>query len=235
MADDEERREPQFPAPNVVADEARAEPLELLEPPGEQAQAVAAAHLREHGIIEFRLEEHVYLGGPRSPSQQLLWNPAKATFDCGICDTLISTGEVTDEQVWSAQLFNAGLQTFLTGPHTAEERDQITRRYLSGELTRELVRASSKASRRRPAASPRPAVAHFKQRVQSWMLERHAARGVFERVIEEAEAMQKDDIEAWLAIAGKRLGASTLRRYWQEIDDRLIEAAKHAYARQARS
>jgi hypothetical protein len=191
-----------------------------------------AEHLLGHGIEKFELDAHVYLGGPRSPTQHLLWNPANATFDCSLCDTIISTGEITDELVLHALLYDEGLTPFLAGPHTHSERKEIARRYLSGELSQGLLERGGKAARRKPAADSRPTVDHRRQSVQRWMLERYAVHGVFERVVEEALAMQRADRESWNEIADRLLTASTLRRYWQEIDDERVEKAKRAYAQQ---
>jgi hypothetical protein len=114
--------------------------------------------LREHGIEDFDLDRHVYLGGPLLESQYLFWRPGDASFDCQLCHTIIWTGEITDEQVLSAQLHDPGLRAFLAGGRTVEQRAEITRRYLRGELTDALLLVSAKRDRHRPAA-PRPAVA----------------------------------------------------------------------------
>jgi len=192
---------------------------------------VAAAHLAEHGISEFELDRHVHRGGPRLPSQHLVWNPAKATFDCDLCDTIVSTGEITKEMLWSTQLFDEALKPFLAGRFTEAERDEITRRYLSGELADSVLQASRRTARRRKPKQPRPTVDHRKARVQKWMLERFMEHGVVERVVEEALRMQREQPQAWALICDKPRAPSTLRRDWQQIDHARVEAAKTAYTR----
>jgi hypothetical protein len=235
MPDEQAQPEAQFPAPRGDYEDA-VEEIERLAAPSEAAQLLMAEHLRKHGIEAFKLDAHVYLGPPRLASQLLTWDPGRARFECEQCPGLgFWTGEITSDWVFSTQLFDQGLRPFLAGPHTAETRDEITHRYLTGELTRGLLRASGKAKRRRAAADARPMVAHYKIQVQRWMLKRYTVRGVFERVVEEAATMQEDDIETWLTLAGKRLAPSTLRRYWQELDDELVEAAQQAHIQLSRS
>jgi hypothetical protein len=218
----------QFPSPRLVPDEPFAE-TESLAPPGELSQTQIAAHLAWHGIAPFVLAEHVYLGGPRRAAQCITWNPAKGTYMCGRCGKLFSTGEITGEQILSAQLFEPGLRAFLVGPLTQDERDEITRRYLRGELSAAVLRVASKGERRRPTTDKRPAVRDRRARVQRWMLERYAARGVVERVIEEAVTMQHEEPARWREIAVRTLEPSTLRRYWQLIDDDLVAQARAAH------
>src|SRR4051794_9068766 len=122
MAEEKPLPPSQFPAP-YLGDEEVVEPVERLAPPSRRAQRVAAEHLRWHGIERFRLAEHVYLGGERAESQVLSWNPAKATFRCGRCETIVGTGEITEEIVRRAQLFDPVLRSSLAGLRDQAERD----------------------------------------------------------------------------------------------------------------
>ncbi|MFN2628385.1 MAG: hypothetical protein ABR569_07090 [Gaiellaceae bacterium] len=128
MAATTEAPEPQFPAPTGTSEPPVVEDV-LLSPPTVSGAAVGACHLVEHGITDFELGRHVYLGGPRLPSQHLVWNPAKATFDCNLCERLIWTGEITDEVVESTLLFDANLGPHLTGLTARADREEIARRY----------------------------------------------------------------------------------------------------------
>lgn len=204
-----------------------------LEPPSQAAREVIAAHLTSrHEIAPSELDRHIYLGGPREESQIISWNPALATFRCERCQgNVFATGELTRERVMLAQLWDDSLKPFLAGARTSEERDEITRLYLEGKLADAVVLAGRKLSRRRPSPAARPSVGHRRARVQAWMLERYAVRGVFERVIEEAAEMQRGRPDEWQQICDLKLAPSTLRRYWQLIDDERVEQAKQAHQR----
>ena len=206
---------------------------ELLPAPSRQAQELIGRHLaEEHDIRRFRLDEHVYLGGKRRPSQHISWDPARASFHCDLCPHVVfSTGEVTPEQVTLAQQFDRALDPFLVGARTQKERDEITRRYLGGELSAAVLEVARKTSRRRPVKQARPAVEHRKARVQAWMLAEYAERGVFERVFEEALRLQREHPERWAEVCDLQRADSTLRRYWQQIDDDKVEAARRAFER----
>jgi hypothetical protein len=114
-----------------------------------------------------------------------------------------------------AQRFDRGLQGHLVGLQTRAERERMTRHYLSGGLNRERLRTLEAAGPRRRAASrKRPAVAERRCRLQQWMLTRYAELGVFQRVLDEADEMQRLDPDAWRALARcDSLSAVTLTRY----------------------
>lgn len=108
------------------------------------------AHLRnEHGLQRFRLASHVHLGGPRKRSQHITWNPAKATFDCALCPDGVrySTGEITDERVQSAQMFDEALRPHLAGLMLGDQRDAMTRLY-RGRLNQERYSEAGEADLR---------------------------------------------------------------------------------------
>ena len=231
MPDD--REESQFPAPRADLEDA-PERLEWLPPPGAPAQTVMADHLRdEHGIAPFSVERHVYLGGgTRTEEQHLTWDPGRASFHCDLCPGYVFwTGVITDEMVARAQLFNRALDPFLSGARSLEERDEITRRYLAGDLSHAIVEVSRKADRRRAPKQARPTVEHRRAKVQRWMLEEYSRRGVLERVIEEALRLQHAEPARWAEICDVPRADSSLRRDWQQIDDDEVEAAKRAFER----
>jgi|SRR5919205_1758185 hypothetical protein len=215
---DEKPLPPPFPAP-YLGDEELVESVERLTAPSRRAQRVAAEHLRTHGIERFRLEQHVYLGGHRGESQVLSWNPANATFRCGTCAAIVGTGEITDEIVRRAQLFDPLLRSSLAGLRDQAERDELTRYHLAGTSSREHLRSLRAAGpRRRAASGSRPAVDHRRKQVQEWMLDRARQLGVLERVLDEAEEMQKTDRDRWTRLSDRPLARETLRRYWRDID-----------------
>jgi hypothetical protein len=202
----------------------------LLPVPSEPAQAVAARHLAGHGIEPFVVDLHVYRGGQRLPTQHLLWDPVRSLFDCDLCDTRFMTGEITQEMVQHAQLFDPGLRPFLAGANTAAERDEITRRYLSGELTAAVIDVARRSARRRVPKQARPSIEHRVAKVQEWMLDRYVELGVVERVIEEALRLQRDEPERWAVVCDVPRAASTLRRDWQHIDTARVEEAQRLHA-----
>jgi hypothetical protein len=216
----------QFPPPHA-GDETEIAPMERLEAPPAQAQTAMAAHLHGHGIDDFALDQHVHLGGPRTSSQLLTWNPVKATFACRKCPgRVFATGEITDEIVRSAQRWDTGLQAHLVGLSDQAERDEMTRRYLDGTLNRERLRSlRSGGARRRASAGTRPSVDRRRSQLQAWMLVRVRVRGVVERVLEEAEAMQRNAPDAWAALSDRPLSKETLRDYWQDIEPADRDAA----------
>jgi hypothetical protein len=188
-------------------------------PPSKRAQAVMAAHLSgQHGVEKFSLEQHVYMAGERQPTQVLEWNPAMASFFCGHCRTIVVTGELTPQMMRRAQLFDEGLKPNLVGLNTQEERDEMTRHYLSGRLNTERLRRMRGAASRRAAAQTRPAVADRRRRVQTWMLQQYARLGVVERVLDAAAELQRTDPDRWQRMSSRPLARETLRTYWQDID-----------------
>jgi len=212
------------------AGEATSPGPDLLAAPSARAQERIRAHLAEHGIRGFRIEMHVYLGGPHLDSQLISWDPARASFRCERCKgRVFDTGEITADQIALAQMFDSGVQPFLVGPRTAAERDEITRRYLSGELSSAVLQASRKVARRRRVKGARPTVEHRRARVQEWLLERFVVHGVFERVLEEALLLQREAPQEWEQVCDVQRAASTLRRDWQQIDDERVERAKRAH------
>lgn len=187
------------------------------------AQTKMARHLtKEHGFHDFRLERDVYLGATeRRDSQLLSWSPVQATFRCQRCDGLVVwTGEITDSMLGHAQRFDDGLRPYLTGLESKEERDEMTRLYLSGSLNKERLRELRRAGpKRRAVSDKRPVVAERRNRIQDWLLSRYAEHGVFQRVLEEALEMQHRDPASWREIAlCDHRSESSLRRDWQDID-----------------
>lgn len=210
--------------------------MERLPPPPRRMRELMAAHLQEHGIESFQLARHVYLGGTRRPSQLLTWNPAKASFSCDKCPgEVFVTGEITDSIVASAQRWDAGLKPHLTGLTDPADRDQMTRRYLSGELNRERLRSLRGAAHRRTAAASRPTVEERRRNVQRWMLERYVKLGALERVLEAADELQRTDMDTWLALAFRPLALETLRKYWHDIDPQEKAQAKEVFRQRGRS
>lgn len=195
------------------------DPVARLPAPGLSARRLMAAHLREqHGIASFSVERHVHLGGSRPTSQHLTWDPGRASFHCNLCPGVsFSTGEITEQMVERAMLFDQHLQPHLVGLAGAE-REEMARRYLAGDLNRERLRQLAGAdARRRAAAGSRPSVEHRRRSVQRWLLERVGERGVLERVLDEAETLQRNDPAGWGALAERPLSRETLRDYWQDI------------------
>jgi len=207
---------------------------EPLPPPSAGARRVMAKHLQEHGRRDFRLARDVFLGGgeKRRPSQLLTWDPVGARFWCGdpgCAGIVFLTGELTSEVLAHTQRWDEGLRPHLAGLATPEERDEMTRRYLTGEINRERLRDLRKSGpRRRSAASSRPQVAERRRQVQEWMLERMAACGVLERVLDEAERLQRKEPDAWLRLAHRPLGRPALRRYWYDLDPQVRAQAREA-------
>ena len=208
-------------------DERRNEPLA---PPSAAAQERIAVHLgEEHRIEPFQLERHVYLDGPRLESQLISWDPGKASFQCLRCPGYVfGTEEITEEMIDFTLLWDDGVKPFLAGARTDEERREIARAYRAGELTAEVLRPWRRKQRRKPAA-PRPSVEHRRQRVQAWMLGRYGERGVLARVLEDAIQLWREQPCEWARISDLAPVESTLRRYWQQIPDDQVAAAKAAY------
>jgi len=224
--------EPPFSAACVPADQP-GDASEWLPAPSKGARRLIREHLAGHGIKRFRLAEHVHLGGPRLASQHITWHPAKAAYSCELCPGYIfGTGETTPEQIQLAQLFNQDLQPHLAGLHSDEEREQMTRLYLSGELNRERLAAASEAAYRAAAARSRHAVAARRARLQEWMLKRYAECGYVNGVIDAAESLQHTDPALWLQLVGRPLVASTIRKdYWNPILADRKTAAKQRFER----
>lgn len=189
-----------------------------------------AAHLRErHQIEPFRLATHVHLGGPRSDSQHLSWNPAKATFRCDLCERTIWSGEITEEMVEQALLFDSGLQPHLAGLTTQADRREMTRHYLAGDLNRERLRQLRGAdARRRSSHGSRPNVDARKGPVQKWLLAQVRQRAVLERALDEAMRLQKEEREEWFKLCDGLPARETLRDWWQDIDPDIRKEAFEA-------
>ncbi len=225
---------PKLPTPPgfLAALEALGREADPPRPPDEAELAQMARHRRRHhGELSFALERNVYMGGQKIGPQTLAWNPANSTFLCRDCPGLIFwTGTTTPEMVRRAQLTDDALRPHLTGLYTREERDAMTRLYLEGDLNRETLSqvGGGRATKRRNQAN-RPEIAERRERVQQWMLERARVRGVFERVLDEAEAMQVNDPRAWMALAFcDFLARDTLRGYWKDIPRPERKAAREA-------
>ena len=224
--------EPPFPAASVPADQPGDE-SEWLPAPPKMARQQIREHLAGHGIKRFRLAEHVHLGGPRLASQHITWHPAKAAYSCDLCPGYIfATGETTPEQIELAQLFDQSLQPHLVGLRTDEEREQMTRLYLSGTLNQQRLAAASETAYRSAAARSRHAVAARRARLQEWMLKRYAECGYVNGVIDAAESLQHTDPALWQSLVGRPLVASTIRKgYWNPIPADRKAAAKQRFER----
>jgi len=200
-----------------------------LAPPPAAAQKLIAEHLAGHGISPFRLREHVHLGGSRAASQLISWDPGRASFQCDRCPGLVVwTGEITDEMVARALLFDQGLQPLLVGLTDPEDRMEMARRYLAGDSNRERLRQLRGAdAQRRAARGSRPMVEARRAPVQAWLLQRVREQGVLERALDQAERLQRDDREAWLRLCDRfPVARETLRDWWQDIDPRERQAAR---------
>ncbi len=220
VAEDDRQPEAQFPAPRGDFEDP-PERLERLPPPGKRGRELMTAHLRDrHGIQPFTVERHVHLGGKRTETQHLTWDAGKASFHCDLCPGVsFGTGEITDEMVEIALLFNENLQPHLAGLTEPGDREEMARRYLAGDLNRERLRQLRGGdARRRSATGARPSVEGRRARLQPWLLARVRERGVLERVLDEAEKMQRNDAAAWAELCDRTLSRETLRDYWQDID-----------------
>ena len=222
---------PQFPAPGWTQEPDSGDTS--LPTPSKAAQQLIRRHLSEHGIRRFRLADHVYLGGPRAAGQHITWHPDKAAFSCDLCPGFVfGTGEVTDEMVERAQLFDPNLQPHLAGLHTLEEREEMTRLYLSGALNQERLAAAGENAYRAAAARSRPQVAGRRERLQEWMLDRYSELGVVAQVTTAAEALQRTDPALWKEMVGRPLAGSTItKNYWNPIRSSRKFAAKQRFER----
>jgi hypothetical protein len=216
--------EPQFP-PTHGSFEDRVEPVERLSPPGKHAQELMAVHLRdEHGITPFSLERHVYLGGARHESQHLSWDPGRESYRCDLCPVHVfgTSTRPTAETVERALHFSAELQPHLVGLRTQEEREEMARHFLAGDLNRERLRQLRGAdAKRRAAKGARPTVEARRARLQPWLLDRVSEVGILERVLDEAVTMQRDDPAAWAQLCDQLPSRETIRDWWQDIDPNL--------------
>lgn len=223
----------QLPAASAAPEAVEGARKRLPEPP-RSALAQMRRHLvDEHGEADFRPERDLYLGGEaRRHSHVLTWNPGNATFHCDRCPgSVFWTGEITESMVERAQLFNDDLRPHLAGLDR-RERDAMTRHYLRGDLNRERLRQLQGAgARRRAGSSSRPTVAERRSNVQAWMLDRYVELGTVERVLVAAEELQREDPDAWLAFAFRRLAGDTLRKYWQDVDPDAKEDARRRFER----
>ena len=212
---------------------------EPLPDPPPETQARMASHLREptHAYTDFELARDVYLGhGERLPTQILDYDAAFDRFWCAgpDCQGLVFASDThTAESLDLAQRFDKALRPHLVGLEAPAERDEMTRAYLRGDLNRAaLSRLRRARSSARAAGASRPIVEDRYKKVGDWLCDRVAERGVFERVIEEAERMQRSDPDAWKRIAGRTLQPGTLRIYWQRhVDPTRKRTALEAYAR----
>jgi hypothetical protein len=191
----------------------------------------------EHGYSSFLLERDLYLGGAaRSEAQILTWNPTKASFLCDLCPGLVfGSGQLTEAMIRKAQLFDLGLAPFLVGLTDEADRDEMTRRYLEGSVNQERLRHLRGAdAKRRASRGKRPGVEERRERLQSWMLSEVRRRGgVLERVLDEADRLQRHDPDAWRALSDRNLSRETLRDYWQDIPPTDREAARSDGHKQA--
>ena len=130
--------------------------------------------------------------------------------------------------VRGAQLFDPAIAAQLTGLVEQADRDELTRHHLEGTASREDLRHLRGAdSKRRRAMGKRPETEKRIELLQAWMLGQVRIRGgVLERVLEEAERLQRDDPEAWARLSERPLSAETLRDYWQDIPIAEREAAR---------
>lgn len=202
-----------------------------LAPPGRKVRALMASHLRDkHQIEPFRLNVHVHLGGPRLATEHLTWLPAKASFLCDFCPgQIIWSGEVTEEMIDFALLFDPALQPHLAGLRTQADRREMARSHLTGDLNRERLRQLRGAdARRRAAHGSRPNVDARKGPVQAWLLAQVRERGVFERALDEAERLQREERDTWFELCDQLKARETLRDWWQDIDPRERQAAFQA-------
>lgn len=203
---------------------------ELLPAPPASIVALMKAHLcAEHGYSGFRLKRDLYLGGERKASQHLISNPLYITFRCELCPGKVFwTGTITEKMVRGAQLFDPAIAAQLTGLVEQADRDELTRHHLEGTASREDLRHLRGAdSKRRRAMGKRPETEKRIALLQAWMLGQVRIRGgVLERVLEEAERLQRDDPETWASLSERPLSAETLRDYWQDIPIAEREAAR---------
>jgi hypothetical protein len=194
-------------------------------------------HLREeHGYSSMHLERDLYLGGAaRTESQILTSNPAKASFLCALCPgQVFGSGEVTQAMIRQAQLFDPGLTPHLAGLGDQLDRDEMTRHYLEGTLNQEHLRRLQGADAKRRAAKGKRPVEERRERLQAWMLGKVRNRGgILERVLDEADRLQRHDPDAWRALSDRNLSRETLRDYWQDIPPAEREAARSDGHKQA--
>ena len=228
--------EPQFSGASPEEEPAAREPSKAPVPPARALELMAAHRQAEHED-DFQLERDLYLGpGPRSESQHLTYDPARASFSCRLCRGFVyPTGELTPEMVEQAQRFDQGLQPHLAGLHDRADRDEMTRRYLDGSLNREQLRKLRRpAASRRARTGSRPEVAERRSRAQAWMLEQYVELGSLERVLDRAGELQREDPDAWLRIAFRPLSRETLRKYWADIEPAAKEEALARYKERPR-
>jgi hypothetical protein len=229
MPPEHQRTDPKNAAKAAPASAPSDEP-ELLPAPPASIVALMKAHLcAEHGYSGFRLKRDLYLGGERKASQHLIWNPLEMSFRCNLClGKVFWTGTVTAKMVRGAQLFDPAIAAQLTGLVEQADRDELTRHHLEGTASREDLRHLRGAdSKRRRAMGKRPETEKRIELLQAWMLGQVRIRGgVLERVLEEAERLQRDDPEAWARLSERPLSAETLRDYWQDIPIAEREAAR---------
>ena len=201
-------------------------------------RALMRKHLcEEHGYSGLRLERDLYFGGAaRTETQILTWDPVKASFLCALCSGYVfGTGEVTEAKIRQVQLFDPGLTPHLTGLGNPTDRDEMTRHYLEGTVNREQLRHLRGAdAKRRRAKGKRPETEKRIGRLQPWMLEQVRIQGgVLERVLEDAEGLQRKDPDAWAKLSERPLSRETLRDYWQDIPAAEREAASAEGRKQA--
>lgn len=229
MPPEHQRTDPKNAAKAAPASAPSDEP-ELLPAPPASIIALMKAHLcAEHGYSGFRLKRDLYLGGERKASQHLIWNPLEMSFRCNLClGKVFWTGTVTAKMVRGAQLFDPAIAARCALEVMASQLVAIGLLYEPCELSREDLRHLRGAdSKRRRAMGKRPETEKRIELLQAWMLGQVRIRGgVLERVLEEAERLQRDDPEAWARLSERPLSAETLRDYWQDIPIAEREAAR---------
>lgn len=219
------------PATPVAGRSVReAEPgPELLPAPSPAAQDQIRAHLADaHGIVPFELDRHVHLGGPRSESQLVSWNPAKASYLCRLCpDDVFWTGEWTDEMIESRIRSDATVQAHLVGLTDPAERREMALHVLRGDAAQQRLAQSRRTStRQRRPRTRRPTVEAQRAPVQAWLLARVGEHGVIAEAFRQAVRMQSRDREGWLNLCGKwPVPPETLKSWWYEIDRSERDAA----------
>lgn len=205
---------------------------ERLEPPWPAARVLASKHVRsEHGYRSFRLERDVYLGGDRTDSQVLMWDPTRALFHCKLCGKRFGTGEITDAMAQRALMFDAGTQAAVAGL-VGPDRLEMAKRVLSGERAAERLRAAREADPPQKGPSPdRPTVQEAHERVQAWLSEKIAELGTLRAALDEAERVQLKDPDDWRRANLKFYARETLEDIWEELHPALREEAYDEYRR----
>lgn len=201
----------------------------MLPAPPLAAQQLIRAHLADkHGIEPFELDRHVHLGGPRSESQLVSWNAAKASYLCRLCpDDVFWTGEWTQEMIESRIRSDPELRPHLVGLFDPAERREMALHVLRGGAGQErLAQLRGASTRPRRPRTRRPTVEAQRAPVQAWLLARVSEHGVIAEAFRQAQVMQRDDRDAWLELCGRlSVPIETLKSWWYEIDRSERDAA----------